>query len=66
MAATHIYGKNPSKIFYSGSGFHKTWYVASGIQPIIVCSNDDLGIYFNANFVTWEKLKTVDFFQKLL
>ena len=38
--------------------FHETWYVASGLQPIIVCSNDDPGLtltYFSArsNFVTW-------------
>ena len=41
-----------------------------GLQPIIVCSNDDPGLtltYFTArsNFVTWafplEKAKTVDF-----
>ena len=24
--------------------FHETWYVASGLQPIIVCSNDDPGV----------------------
>ena len=30
MAATPIYGKNPSKIFFSRTGFHETWYVASG------------------------------------
>ena len=31
--------------------FHDTWYVASGTQPIIVCSNDDPGVtmtYFTA------------------
>ena len=38
-----------------------------GLQPIIVCSNDDPGVtltYFMArsNLVTlWEKVKTVDF-----
>ena len=41
-----------------------------GLQPIIVCSNDDAGVnltYFTArsNLVTyaflWEKVKTVDF-----
>ena len=33
MAATPTYGKNPSKIFFSGNwqaDFHETWYVASG------------------------------------
>ena len=38
MAATPIYGKNPSKIFFSRTGrpiftkldFHETWYVALG------------------------------------
>ena len=24
--------------------FHETWYVASGLQPIIVCSNDEPGV----------------------
>ena len=24
--------------------FHETWYVASGLQPIIGCSNDDPGV----------------------
>ena len=48
MAATPIYGKNPSKNFFSGTGVPistKTWYVAPGdSQPIIVCSNDDPGV----------------------
>ena len=33
MAATPIYVKIPSKIFFSGTGgadFHETWYVALG------------------------------------
>ena len=33
MATMPIYGKNPSKIFFSRTGkadFHETWYVASG------------------------------------
>ena len=38
------------------ANFHETWYVASGILPIIVCINDDPGVtltYFTArsNFV---------------
>ena len=58
MAATLIYGKNPSK--FSGTGWPistklgmKHW----GLQLIIVCSNDDPGVtltYFTArsNLVT--------------
>ena len=44
MAATPIYGKNPSKIF-SETGrpiFTKLGMKHRGLQPIIVCSNDDL------------------------
>ena len=49
MAAMPIYGKNTSKSFSPEpagrfSRFHETWYVASGLQPIIVCSNDDPGV----------------------
>ena len=77
MAATPIYGKNPSKIFFSGTGgpiSTKLGMKHRGLQLIIVCSNDDPGVtltYFTArsNLVTkaflWEKVKTVDF-QKLL
>ena len=46
MAAMPIYGKNPSKIF-SGTGwadFHEIWYVALGLLPIIVFTNDDPGV----------------------
>ena len=66
MAALPIYGKD---------NFHKTWLVASGTPAHQVCSNDDPRVtltYFTArsNLVTqaflWEKVKTVDFFQKLL
>ena len=72
MAATPIYGKNPSKIF-SGTGGQistKLGMLHWGLQPIIVCSNDDPGVtltYLTArsNLVTtaflWEKEKTVDF-----
>ena len=60
MAATPIYGKNPSKIFFSGTGrqiFPKLGMYQRGLQLIIVCSNDDPGVtltYFTArsNFVT--------------
>ena len=30
MAATPIYGKNPSKISRTGADFHESWYVALG------------------------------------
>ena len=75
MAATPIYGKNPSKIF-SGTGkpiSTKLGMLHRGLQPIIVCSNDDPGMtltYFTArsNLVTeaflWGKVKTVDFSEK--
>ena len=68
----HIYGKNPSKIF-SGTGrpiSTKLGMKHLGLQPIIVCSNDDPGMtltYFTArsNSVTYafllEKVRTVDF-----
>ena len=72
MAATPIYDKNPSKIFSGTSRPISTnirmWH--RGLQPIIVCSNDDPGVtltYFTArsNLVTlaflWGKVKTVDF-----
>ena len=72
MAATPIYGKNPSKIFFGTSGPISTklgmWHLE--LQRIIVCSNDDPGLtltYFTAwsNFVTWAfplgKVKTVSY-----
>ena len=77
MAATPIYGKNPSKIFFSRTGgpiFTKLGMKHRGLQPTIVCSNDDPGLtltYFTerSNLETWafvwEKVKTVDF-HKLL
>ena len=73
MAAMPIYGKNPLKIFFSGTGWPistKLGMYHRGLQPIIMCSNDDLCMtltYFIArsNLVTygfvWEKVKTVDF-----
>ena len=54
MAATSIYGKNPSKIFFSGTGrpiLTKLGMWHRGPQLIIVCSNDDPGVtltYFTA------------------
>ena len=58
-AAMPIYGKNPSKIF-SGTGWPistKLGMLHRGLQPIIVCSNDDPVVtltYFTArsNLVT--------------
>ena len=60
MAATPIYGKNPSEIFFSGTGGPIStnlgmWH--RELQPIIVCSNDDPQVtltYFTArsNLVT--------------
>ena len=60
MAATPIYGKNPSKILFSRTGrpiFTKLGLYHRGLKPIIVCSNDDPGVtltYFMArsNLVT--------------
>ena len=73
MAATPIYGKNPSKIFFSGTGRQistKFGMKHRGLQPIIVCSNDDPRVTLTylmarSNLVIlaflWEKVKTVDF-----
>ena len=60
MAAMPIYSKNPSKIFFPGIGgpiSTKLGMYHWGLQPIIVCSNDDPGVtltYFTArlNLVT--------------
>ena len=54
MAATPIYGKNPSKIFFSRTGgliFKKIGMKHRGLLPIIVYINDDPGVtltYFTA------------------
>ena len=54
MAATPIYGKNPSKIFFSRTGgpiFTKLGIQHRGLLPIIVYINDDPGVtltYFTA------------------
>ena len=73
MATRPIYGKNPSKIFFSGTGGPISAELGMkhpGLQPNIVCSNNDPGVtltYFTArsNLVTlafqWEKVKTMDF-----
>ena len=60
MATTPIYGKNPLKIFFSGTGgpiSTKLGMLHRGFQPIIVCSIDDPRVtltYFTArsNLVT--------------
>ena len=44
MATMPIYGKNPLKFFFSGTGrpvSTKLCVEHRGLQPIIVCSNDD-------------------------
>ena len=73
MAAMPIYGKNPSKIFFSRTGgpiFTKLGMYHRGLLPIIVYINDDPGVtltFFTArsNLETQafllEKVKTVDF-----
>ena len=60
IAATPIYGTNPSKIFFSRTSRRistKLGMYYLGLQPIIVCTNDDPGLtltYFTArsNLVT--------------
>ena len=60
MAAMPIYGKTPSKIFFTltaGPISTKHCMLHWGLLPIIVCSNDDPGVtltYFTArsNLVT--------------
>ena len=47
MAAMPIYGKNPSKIFLSGTGrliSTKLGMSQRWLLPIILCSNDDRGL----------------------
>ena len=73
MATMPIYGKKPSKIFFSGTGrpiSMKLGMQHPGLQPVIFCSNDDPGVTLTystakANFVIlvflWEKVNTVDF-----
>ena len=75
MAAMPIYGKNPYKIFFSGTKrpmtlkLGKQYWVYRYYQ---VCSNDDPGLtltYFTtrSNFLPYafvrEKCKTMDFFR---
>ena len=62
MAAMPIYSKNPLKIFFSGTGgpiSTKLVMLHRGLQPIIVCSNDDPGMtltYFTARSNLVERL----------
>ena len=64
MTAMPIYGKNPSKIFFSGIGkpiTTKLGMLHMGLLPIIVYSNDDPGVtltYFTArsNLITFAVL----------
>ena len=47
MVATSIWGKNPSKIFFSGICgpiSTKVGMQQLGLQPIIICPNDDPGL----------------------
>ena len=72
MAAMPIYGKNPSKIFFSRTSrtiSTKLGMLHLGLHPVIVYSNDDPGVTLNdfmarSNLVTyaflWEKVKSVD------
>ena len=78
MAATPIYGKNPSKIFFSRTGgliSTKLGMYHRGLLHIIVCSNDEAGVtltYFTtrSNLVTLafllENVKTVDFSESII
>ena len=60
MAATPIYGKNPSKIFFSRTGgpiFTKLGMYHRGLLPIIVYINDDPGVTLT-NFTARSNLET--------
>ena len=69
---TPKYGKNASKIFFSGTNgqiYSKFGMFHWGLQPIIVCSYDDLWMtltYFTARSILetkafrWKKAKTMD------
>ena len=49
MAAMAINGKNPSNIFFSRTGgpiLHELSMKHQGLQPIIICSNDDPRVTF--------------------
>ena len=57
MAAMPIYGKNPSKIFFTGITRPISMKLSMkhrGLLPIIVCTNDDPGVtltYFTARSI---------------
>ena len=60
MAATPIYGKNPSKIFFSRTGgliFTKLGMKHRGLLLIIVYINDDAGVTLTY-FTAWSNLIT--------
>ena len=69
MATMPIYGKNPLKIFFSGTLrliSTKLGMLHRGLQPIIICSNDDLDLFyckvkFGYLCFSMGKVKTVDF-----
>ena len=63
MAAMPIYGKNPSKIFFSRTGrpiFTKLGMLHWGLLPIIVYINDDPGVTLTY-FTTRSDLVTLAF-----
>ena len=72
MAATPKYGKTSLKIFFSRTNwriYSKFGLYLWGLQPIIVCSNDDPGMTLTYCMVssiletkafTWGKAKTMD------
>ena len=75
MAAMPIYGKNPSKIFFSGTGGPismklgmKHLYMTQVLQCVYKSMAFDGITYFTARSsletlaFTWEKVKTMDFF----
>ena len=57
MAATPIYGKEPSKIFFSRGDIHETWYVASGTPAHHSFLNNDPGVTLTY-FTAWSNLVT--------
>ena len=75
MADMPIYGKNPSKIFFSGTrwtDFNETWHEASMTQVLQCVYKSwpcDGMTYFMARSsletlaFTWEQVKTMDFFE---
>ena len=65
----HLWLKKTFKIQNRQADFHKTWYAAFGMLPIIVCSNDYpmmTSTYFTTRSIletkvfTYEKVKIMD------